>query len=255
MIFFDLEATGLDPNTDRIVEICLLKVWPDGREEKLTERVNPGIPMPPEVIAVHGISDDDVRHSPRFHDLAPRVEKFLENADLSGYHITRFDIPLLTKELERAGLRLVLQGRRIIDAMKIFHKKESRDLASAYRFYCGKTMQNHHSAEADVLATKDILWAQLARYDDLPRDWEGLHSFCNSPDARFVDSEGRFTWRYGQAYFNFGKHKGRSLEEIARRDGDYLSWLSTSENSSDELVAIARSALEGVFPKPSVKSS
>ncbi|MBI2070822.1 MAG: 3'-5' exonuclease [Elusimicrobia bacterium] len=251
LVFLDLEATGLDTAMDRIVEICLIRVTPDGLDENFTSRINPGIPIPPESTAIHGISDADVRNAPFFKAVAPKVEQFLTDADLGGYNIARFDVPMLANELARAGLSLGAERRRIIDAMKIFHKKESRDLAAAYKFYCRKTLESHHSAQADTAAARDIFFGQLDMYPDLPKDVDALHAFCNALDSRFVDGEGKFSWRHGQAHFNFGKHKGHSLQEVARIDRDYLIWLMEGSGSSPELAAICRNALDGEFPRRS----
>ncbi|MBI4668022.1 MAG: 3'-5' exonuclease [Elusimicrobia bacterium] len=249
LVFIDLEATGLDPARDRIIDICLVRLFPDGKEDKLAFLINPGIPIPPESTAIHGIKDEDVRAAPFFKAVAGQIDEFLKDADLAGYNLSRFDIPLLAKELERTGLSLRPETRRVIDAMKIFHKKESRDLAAAYQFYCRKRLEGHHGAQIDAVASKEILFAQLDSYPDLKRDLDFLHSYCNSQDSRFVDGEGKFIWRYGAAFFNFGKHKGRPLEEVARGDRDYIAWLMNGETTSPELAAICRNALDGEFPR------
>ncbi|MBI4063851.1 MAG: 3'-5' exonuclease [Elusimicrobia bacterium] len=251
IVFFDLEATGLDTNTDRIVEIALVRLDPDGKEEVWTQRVNPEISIPPEAAAIHGISDHDVKDAPFFKKIAPRVAELFNGADLAGYNLLKFDIPLLARELERAGLSLRMEARRVVDVMKIFQKKESRDLAAAYQFYCKKKLEGHHGAQADAVAAKDIFLAQMEKYPDLPRDVEGLHGYCTATDARFVDNEGKLFWRYGRAHFSFGKYKSRSLEEIARVDRDYLAWLMEAEKTSPELAAICRNALDGQFPQKS----
>ncbi|MBI4368937.1 MAG: 3'-5' exonuclease [Elusimicrobia bacterium] len=249
LIFLDIEATGLDQQRDKIVEICLIRLNPDASEDNFLERVNPGIAIPPESTAIHGITDADVKDKPHFSDFARRVFEFLGDADLSGYNIIRFDVPMLVHEMERSGLRLDLQGRRVIDTMKIFHRKEPRDLAAAYKFYCGKIHAHAHDALADTQAAKEIFFGELKRYGDLPRDLDALHAFCRQQDERFVDSEGKFSWRYGTAYFNFGKYKGRSLKEVAMIDRDYLWWLSDKSDASLELIEICRTALDGQFPQ------
>lgn len=255
LIFFDIEATGTDPENDRIIEICLLKVLSDGKKEVFLERINPGIPIPPESTVIHGIRDGDIREKPYFRAVAGRILEFIAEGDLAGYNILRFDVPLLAKEFSKAGLDFSLEGRFLIDMMKIFHRKESRDLSAALRFYCNKELAHAHSAQADTEAVADIFWAQLERYPDLPRDISLLHQYCNSKDERFVDSSGRFAWRYGKAYFNFGKYRGYCLEQISREDRNYLAWLLEEGRLSDEAWSICQRALEGEFPsKTSVNS-
>lgn len=248
LVFFDLESTGTDPEHDKIVEICLLRVTPQGDETCWTEMINPGIPIPRETTAVHKITDQDVAGKPFFREVAPKVDMMLENADLAGFHAMRFDIPLLLREMKEAGYFISMTDRLVVDALKIFHRKERRDLSAAYRFYCRKELSGAHNAEADTKATRDIFLAQLERYPDLPRHIEGLHQFCHEPDERFVDQQGRFIWRHGQAYFNFGKHRGRSLVDVARHDKEYLLWVSEGDKFSHEVSEICLKALQGEFP-------
>lgn len=248
LVFFDLEATGFDPNHDKIVEFCFLKVSPDGHEEVFRERVNPGVAIPPEATKIHGITNDDVKNSPLFKDYANQVMEILDNADLAGFHVTRFDIPILTRELRDSGFHFSVEGRCVIDSLKIFHKKEERNLAAAYNFYCGKELSHAHSAEADTKATFEVFLAQMERYKDLPRDLTQLHDYCNQRDPRFVDSEGKFSWRHNQACFNFGKYRSLSLKEVARKDPQYLLWLSEAQGTSDEVISLCRKALSGQFP-------
>jgi len=174
---FDLETTGTQISKDRIVEICILKVFPDGSRESRTWRVNPEMPIPRESTAIHGISDDDVRDSPVFREIAPKVLEMIQGSDLAGFNSNRFDVPVLAEELLRAGHDFDLSKYKLIDAQTIFHKMEPRNLTAAYQFYCRKTLENAHSAEADVLATFEVLDAQVGHYPDLPKDTAGLSEF------------------------------------------------------------------------------
>ncbi len=246
--FFDIEATGFDPNHDKIVEICFIKVHPDGREEVFTSRVNPGIPIPPETTAIHGISDEDVKNAPYFGAIAVKIMEFLEDTDLGGFHVSRFDIPVLARELQTSGHSFSAVGRCVVDSLKIFHKKEERNLSAAYKFYCGKELINAHSAEADTRATLEVFVAQMRRYQDLSQDINKLHDYCNQLDPRFVDSTGKFFWKHNQAYFNFGKFRSRSLKDVANENTDYLVWITEESNMPDDMVEICRKALRGVFP-------
>lgn len=251
IVFLDIEATGVDVEHDRIVEICLIKRTPDGRREMLLERVNPGMLIPPEAIAIHGITDAELKDKPLFRALAPKILEFLGDADLCGYNILRFDAHMLANEMARSGLSLGLANRSVIDVMKIYHRLEPRDLSAAYKFYCSRDLKAAHTAQADTEAVEDILAAQLERYPDLPREMTELHEYCNVANPRFVDSTGRFAWRYNQAYFNFGKHRGKSLAQVAGEDRDYMVWLIEQGNLPDDAWAICRASLEGEFPQKS----
>ena len=243
----DLETTGLNVESDRIVEISVLVIRPDGSRVSKTRRVNPGVPIPPEATAVHGIRDADVADEPRFAQIAAGFLEFLGDADLAGYNLRGFDLPLLTREFERAGRPLSLAGRAVVDAMEIFKRKEPRDLAAAYRFFCGKSRDDLHSADADVLACAEILEAQLARYDDLPREPAALDTLFRPP---WIDREGKFAWRGGEAVFNFGKRRGQTLKAVAAEDPSYLDWMAGA-NFPEDAREIARRALRGEFPEQS----
>ena len=248
LVFFDLEATGIAPTEDRIVDIAILRREPDGREECFSSLIDPGVPIPAETTAIHHISDEMVRGQPTFKDLAPKILEFMGDADLGGFGIIKYDIPMLTSEFKRAGMVFPLEGRRIVDALTIFHRREPRNLSAAYKFYCGQPLPGAHRAEPDARASSSVFWAQLARYPDLPKDIEGLSAYCQARDAKNVDSEGKFVWRNGKASFNFGKHRTLTLEHVAMREPSYLEWLMKAEKTTPELAQICREALMGKFP-------
>jgi DNA polymerase III subunit epsilon len=248
IIFIDIEATGADALRDRIVEIALVKLNPGGAIEEKLHRVNPGVRIPSEVIAIHGITNEAVANSPTFRVLAPELLTFIDQCDFGGFGICRFDIPLLTEEFRRAGYDWSIQGRGVLDGLTIYHQKERRDLSAAYQFYCGKTLEGAHGARADALASMEVLLAQVNRYDDLPRDVVGLHGFCNKQDDRFVDSGRRFIWRDGEAAINFGKHKGVLLRTLVNEKRDYVQWMVTDGKFPQDVVDICWKALRGEFP-------
>jgi DNA polymerase III subunit epsilon len=234
----DLETTGIDPKVDRIIEVSVLKLLPGGGQDHRTRRVNPGVPIPPEATAIHGISDDDVADCPSFRAIAPGLARYLDGCDLAGFNILNFDLRLLAAEFNRAGLVLPVAGRKVIDACRIFHQRERRDLTAAYKFYCGLEHAGAHGAEADVLATAAILDAQVERYGDLPKTVDGLHDQCNDPDA--LDMSGMFARdEDGVIVFVKGKYKGRMLEDVAGDKPDYLDWMLKADFFDDtkEIVA------------------
>ncbi len=209
IVFIDLEATGLNPKEARIVEIALLKRSPDGSESSLTALVNPGMPIPPDSQAVHHISDEAVEGEPDFKELAPRIVQFLGDADLCGFGIIRFDVPLLEAELARAGFDLMLKSRRVVDSLVIYHRMEPRNLAAAHRFYCGRPMPVAHRALPDAEAAASVFWAQLDHYQELPRTVGDLDFFCHEREAARLDSEGRFLLRAGKVHFKNDQKGGR----------------------------------------------
>lgn len=249
IIFLDLETTGTDPATDRIVEVSVLRVDPGGTREARTRRINPGRPIPPDATAVHGIRDEDVRDAPRFRQIARSFLSFLGEADLAGFNILRFDIPLLEREFRDCGLDLGLPRRRVLDAMVIFHRQEPRHLSAAVRFYLGRDHEGAHGAEVDVLAAAEVLDAQLERYADLPREVEALCSWCRPVPADAADQAGKFVWRSGEVVFAFGKHQGRTLREVAVLERDYLLWFLESDFPPDTR-DLVDGALKGSFPEP-----
>jgi len=251
LVCFDLETTGIDVAKDRIVQIALIRVEPDGQRKTLSTLVNPQRPIPPESTAVHGIKDEHVRNAPSFSQLRAEVEEFVEGADLAGYNMVRFDLPLLEAEVRREGGALDTRDARLLDAMVIFKRMERRDLSSAVRFYCDRELEGAHAAQADAEATLDVLDAQVGRYPDLPNDSAGLHAFCNEGREKYVDRTRKFRWtEQGEAAFNFGKHEGRTLKEMNGdpRDRGYLEWM-LAKDFPEEVKGILRDALAGVFPK------
>jgi DNA polymerase-3 subunit epsilon len=224
LVFFDLETTGINIVSDRIVEISYLKVSPNGDEECRTRRINPEIPIPPQATQVHGITDEDVKDSPTFKSIAKSLASQIEGCDLAGYNSNRFDIPLLMEEFLRAGVDIDFTKRKFVDVQTIFHKKEQRTLEAAYKFYCEKTMENAHAAEADTRATYEVLKAQLDRYPDLKNDVAFLSDY--SSFSNNVDFAGRMIYNEKmQEVINFGKYRGRLAEEVLREDSGYYGWI------------------------------
>ena len=252
LVCFDLETTGTSPDRDRIVEIGLVRVEPDGARRSFRTLVNPEMPIPAPATAVHGISDDDVRDAPVLAAVAPGIVALFEGADLCGFNSIGFDAPLLEAELRRAGTPIELAGRRHLDAMRIFHAMEPRTLTAAYRKYCGKDLTDAHAALADVEATLEVLDAMVGCYEELSGDVDDLHRVSNPNEGRFVDRTRKFEWDdEGRACFTFGKHQGRPLEEIARGTPGYLSWM-LGNDFSDEVRKILSDALLGRFPTKTV---
>ena len=225
---FDLETTGINVATDRIVEISILRVQPDGNKDSLTRRINPTIPISKESSEVHGIYEADISNQPTFKELAPEIIEFLDNCDLSGFNCNRFDVPLLMEEILRSGHEFDIETRKIIDVQTIFHKMEKRTLEAAYKFYCDKTLENAHTAEADTTATFEILDAQIIRYKDLVNDIDSLAAF--STFHKNIDLMGRIVENEdGIAVFNFGKNKGRSVENILLNEPGYYGWMMNGD--------------------------
>ncbi len=223
LIFFDLETTGLDISSDRIVEISYLKVHPNGMEESKTMRINPEKPIPAECTAVHGITDEDVRDCPRFKEVAALIAKDFKGCDIAGYNSNHFDVPLLAEEFLRAECDIDLTQCKSIDVQTIFHKMEQRTLVAAYKLYCGKDLVNAHSAEADVRATYEVLQGQLDKYEELENDVAFLSKFTQHKPV--ADLAGKIVFNdKGVEVFNFGKHKGVPVEEVFRKESGYYGW-------------------------------
>lgn len=228
LCFFDLETTGIDVARDRIVEISIVKVYPNGNQESRTWLVNPTIPIPPQATAVHGISNEKVANEPTFKELAPQIHVMIKDSDLAGYNSDRFDIPLLAEELLRAEVDFDMKNRVAVDVQTIFHKKEERTLSAAYRFYCNQTLDNAHSAEADTKATYEILKAQLDRYPDLPNDVKALSEYTTRKKA--VDFAGFIALDdKGREIFTFGKHKGALVEDVFDKEPGYFGWIQGAD--------------------------
>lgn len=224
IIFFDLETTGVDTATDRIVEISMIKIMPDGEEITRTRRINPTIPIPAEATAVHGITDEDVKDAPTFAQVAKSLAQFIQGCDFGGFNSNRFDLPVLAEEFLRAEVEVDLKRHRFVDVQNIFHKKEQRTLVAAYRFYCNRELEDAHSAEADTRATYEVLKAQIERYDDLENDIDFLAEY--SSRGRCADFAGVIQYNdKGEEIFGIGKYKGRSVVETLRTDPGYYAWM------------------------------
>lgn len=229
IVFFDLETTGTSITKDRIVEISYLKIYPNGKEEIKTKRINPEMPIPKESSDIHGIKDEDVKDAPTFKQVAKSLAEQIEGCDLAGFNSSRFDIPLLAEEFLRVGLDIDFSKKKLIDVQIIFHKKEQRTLEAAYKFYCDKSLVDAHSAEADTKATYEVLKAQLDRYDDLPNDMGKLseeYSFFNNN----VDLSGRIIKNEdGIEVFNFGKHKGKPVADVLKAEPSFYAWMMDAD--------------------------
>ena len=228
IVFFDLETTGVNIAKDRIVEISILKVYPNGNKESKTWLVNPEIEIPAEVVAIHGISNEKVVTEPMFKELAVEVSKIIEGCDLAGFNSNRFDIPLLAEEMLRAEIDFDMKNRIAVDVQVIFHKKEQRTLSAAYKFYCDKDLENAHSAEADTNATYEILKSQLDKYDDLDNDMKSLSEF--SSHNKRADFAGFIVFDDNDnEIFTFGKYRGKKVGEVLESDKGYYSWIQKAD--------------------------
>lgn len=228
LVFFDLETTGVNIGTDRIVEISILKVHPNGNKESYTWLVNPEIEIPAEAIAVHGITNEKVVTEPTFKELAAKVSDLIADCDLAGFNSNRFDIPLLAEELMRAGIDFDMDNRKAVDVQVIYHKKEKRNLSAGYQFYCGKELEGAHSAEADTLATYEILNAQVEKYEDLESTVDALSEY--SSHSKRADFAGFILFNDNkQEIFSFGKYKGRLVEDVLKENPGYNSWIQNAD--------------------------
>ncbi|MBQ7222280.1 MAG: 3'-5' exonuclease [Bacteroidales bacterium] len=233
LLFFDIESTGLNVAYDRIVEISAVKVFPDGSHEVKTRRINPTIPISPEAQKVHGISDEDVKDCPTFSKIAKSLAQWMQGCDIAGYNSLKFDIPLLSEEFLRAGVDFDFRKRYLVDVQNIFHKMEQRTLAAAYKFYCKKDLENAHSAEADTMATYEVLMSQLDMYKDtLQNDVKFLADF--SSKTRFLDYAGRICLNDQDVpVFNFGKHKGVPVATVFEKEPSYYTWIQEGQFTLD----------------------
>jgi DNA polymerase-3 subunit epsilon len=249
LVFLDVESTGVSVSSDRIIEIAALRINPDGSEEYRCKRVNPGIPIPADATAVHGITDADVANEPPFTAYAQTLWQLLSECDFAGFGVSRFDLPLLEAEFGRAGLQFAWRERRVIDAMAIFHNKERRDLPAAVLFYLGREFASAHAAGQDVGAALEVLYAQLQRYEDLPSGLDELHSYCNPTNPDWIDPDGKFIWSNGVPTIAFGKHMGTPLAGLVANEPDYLAWVLKGD-FSPEVKQLVKNALDGAYPKP-----
>ena len=259
LVFFDLETTGTNILTDRIVEISVVKLFPDGTKEVKTRRINPEMHIPLEASEVHGLYDEDVKDAPTFRRIAQSLYLYLEDCDLGGYNIVKFDVPVLVREFQRAGLQFEIKQRRIVDAYYLYCKMEPRTLKAAYKTFCGKNLDDAHSAEADTLATVEVFEAELKKYaawtsEELPEDVEFsedldvIHNLCNPKIQDAVDPDGRFRWKEGEVVVAFGRNAGQKLKTIAVENPDFLRWILKAD-FSQEVKKIASDALKGYFPE------
>lgn len=229
LVFFDLETTGLNLASDRIVEISYHKIFPNGSSEGKTLRINPQMHIAEEATAVHGIHDEDVADCPTFKQVASQIADAFRGCDLAGYNSNHFDVPLLAEELLRAGVDLDLKRMHMVDVYTIFQKQEPRNLTAAYKFYCNKSLEDAHSANADTMATYEVLMAQLERYEDVPDTVEQLAEYTGG-NAKFADFAGRIGYdAQGVEIFNFGKYKGQRVIDVFRRDTGYYGWLQNGD--------------------------
>ena len=247
LVVFDIESTGVVPQRDRIVEIAVLKIMPDGESRSTVRRLNPQMPIPPGATAIHGITDADVAACPVFADIADKLLAYLENCDLAGYNIQGFDIPLLENEFKRVGLDLRTSERRVIDAYTLFCKLYPRTLTAAYKFFCGKDLEGAHGAAADTAATWEVLLGQLEKHPELPREIGELAKFSDNSDPDAIDRNRRFKWNGDEAVVNFGKYSGRTLRDLAENEPGFLRWIIKSD-FPDDVKDIAQNALMGKFP-------
>lgn len=221
--FIDLETTGINLGTDRIVEIAIVKIQQDGSKLKKRKLINPLVPIPPQSSAIHGITDEMVKDAPTFKQAANEIRQFIENCDIAGYNSNRFDVPMLVEEFLRSGMEFSVDGRKLIDVQRVFHLMEQRTLSAAYQFYCNKILHDAHSAEADAEATWEILCAQVERYPNLGNTVEAICKFCGEDDI--VDFGRRFIKQNGVEVFNFGKYKGKSVADTLKAEPQYYDWM------------------------------
>lgn len=249
LIVFDIEATGISPRADRIIELAAIRIEPDGSEVKGYWLLNPGVPIPVETTAIHGITDDIVKEQPTFKEKALEILTFFGEADLAGFNAGRFDIPMLAEEFARASIPFDADRRRLLDAQRIFHTKEPRDLSAALNFYCARTHTDAHGAEADVRATLDVIIGQFARYPDLPQDMNTLDRTFNPIDPFNVDRSGRLRWVNDEVTINFGKKKGCKIKDLVKDDPGFIKWIIKNDFPQDTRM-ICENALNGIFPQP-----
>jgi DNA polymerase-3 subunit epsilon len=245
LVFFDLETTGLDLKNDRIIELAFIKLTPQGDVLERVRRFNPGIPIPPEAYAIHGISDADVADEVPFCRTARDLAGNLDGCDLAGFNVKRFDLHMLINEFRRCEVEFSLTGRRVLDMQTIFHREERRDLTAAARFYLGREHEEAHTALGDIRTSAAVLAAQLGRYPDVPRDLDGLHAYCEEYAPFRTEVDRWFGSPEDGRPFKRGKHKGQSLADVARDAPDYLRWMLGTDDMDDEVLSVVRAALDG----------
>src|SRR5215217_899126 len=257
LAFFDLETTGVNIVRDRIVEISVVKALPNGETEIRTRRINPEMPIPLESSLIHGIYDEDIKDAPTFKSIAKNLATFLEGCDLAGFNSNRFDIPMLVEEFLRVGVEFDVKNRKTVDAQRIYHMMEPRNLAAAYKFYCGKTLENAHSAEADTIATFEVLQGQIAKYEGvtitdshgketepIKNDVGALHDLTAS---RIIDFAGRMVFNdKGEEVFNFGKHNGKKVVDILKNEPSFFDWMMKGEFPLDTKRKLTEIKLRGL---------
>jgi DNA polymerase-3 subunit epsilon len=221
--FLDLETTGINVSTDKIVEIAIVKISPDGSQVIKRKLINPEMPIPKSASDIHGISDEMVKDAPTFKSVANEIKQFIEGADLAGYNSNRFDIPMLNEEFLRAGVSVDVESRKLLDVQKVFHMMEQRTLTAAYKFYCQKNLDDAHSAEADAMATWEVLEAQLLKYPQIGNTVEAIVKFTG--EDQIVDFARRFVIENGVEVFNFGKHKGKPVTQVLKEEPQYYDWM------------------------------
>lgn len=242
--FIDLETTGINFSTDKIVEIAIVKILPDGTKQVKRKLINPQMPIPKAAADIHGITDEMIKDAPTFKQVANEIKQFLENCDMGGYNSNRFDVPMLIEEFMRAGLEFSTDGRKMVDVQKIFHQMEQRTLSAAYKFYCSKTLEDAHSAEADATATWEILLAQIEKYPSLGNTVESIVKFTGEDDI--VDFARRMIKQNGVEVFNFGKHKGKPVTEVFKTEPQYYDWMMRGDfpmNTKQKLTEILNRSL------------
>lgn len=250
LIVLDLETTGTWVERDKIIEIAMVKSFPDNRTETYLKKVNPGVPIPAVISQLVGITDKDVKDAPAFKDIAKEVLEFIGDSDLAGFNIEKFDLPLLERELREANIHFNWRTHKVYDAQRVYHLNEKRDLYAAYKFYCNKDLDNAHSALADAQATLEILDAQVVKYGKEDGDLEHLGQYRYRTTEEFYDKERKFRWWNGKLYMMFGKHANKyTLQEIVQKDRGYLEWILSAQ-FSEEVKDLVENALNGRFPTP-----
>jgi len=244
LAFIDLETTGVNISLDRIVEIAIVKINPDGTQQVKRKLINPMMPIPKGAIDVHGITDDMVKDAPVFKQVANEIKQFIDHCDIGGYNSNRFDIPMLIEEFLRAGIDFSTDGRKLVDVQKVFHMMEQRTLSAAYKFYCQKTLDGAHSAEVDATATWEVLEAQVERYPQIGNTVESIVKFTGEDEI--VDFARRFVRENGVEVFNFGKHKGKPVTQVLKEEPQYYDWMMKGDfpmNTKQKLTEILNRTL------------